>query len=73
MIHPWTTPQPAQPVVAPNGPAGDLHPDFRDLLAEFARAAVEFAVVGGYAERASGRPRDLLDVEMLERVRAGGR
>jgi len=27
----------------------DLHPDFRDLLAEFAREKVSYAVVGGYA------------------------
>jgi hypothetical protein len=27
----------------------DLHPDFRDLLAEFVRSGVRFVVVGGYA------------------------
>lgn len=27
----------------------DLHPDFKDLLAEFARAEVEYALLGGYA------------------------
>ena len=35
----------------------DLHPDFRDLLAEFAREKVSYAVIGGYA------------VELLEKVR----
>lgn len=40
----------------------DLHPDFRDLLAEFVRCDVSFAVLGGYAQ-------DLADVALLERVR----
>lgn len=87
----------------------DLHPDFRDLLAEFVRCGVRFVVLGGYAvghrsaegidtelaisradtvlldelaipiialedlianKRATGRARDLADVETLERVRA---
>jgi hypothetical protein len=34
----------------------DLHPDFKDLWAEFARCGVR-------------RPQDLADVAMLERVR----
>ncbi len=59
----------------------DLHPDFSDLLAEFARENVSYAVIGGYAvghharpratkdlivyERAAGRPQDLADVALL--------
>lgn len=41
----------------------DLHPDFRDLLAELGRAGVS----------ASGRAQDLADVELLERVRSARR
>ena len=33
----------------------DLHPDFRDLLGEFVRAGVRFAVLGGYAVGIHGR------------------
>ena len=81
----------------------ELHPDFRDLLAEFVREKVEFVLIGGYAvgrytkpratkdldllvagsalnldrvstcsaatKRASGRPQDLADLALLEKVR----
>jgi predicted nucleotidyltransferase len=43
----------------------DLHPDFRDLLAEFARAAVRFAVVGGYAVGHHAKPRATKDLDLL--------
>jgi hypothetical protein len=81
----------------------ELHPDFRDLLAEFVRSGVRFAVIGGLRsadglnteqvigragvarveqldlpiisiedlitnKRAAGRPQDLADVALLERV-----
>jgi hypothetical protein len=35
----------------------DLLPDFRDLLAEFARCGVEAVLVGGYAVALHGHPR----------------
>jgi hypothetical protein len=43
----------------------DLHPDFRDLLAEFARAEVRFALLGGYAVAYYGRPRATKDLDLL--------
>lgn len=43
----------------------DLHPDFRDLLAEFARGAVRFAVVGGYAVGHHAKPRATKDLDLL--------
>jgi len=46
----------------------DLPPDFRELLAEFARYGVEAVLVGGYAVAFHGRAR--ADAEFLERVRA---
>lgn len=66
----------------------DLHPDFRDLLAAFVSSGVRFALIGGYAvghharpratkdlianKRASGRPQDLADAALLERVSNSG-
>ena len=56
----------------------DLHADFKDLLAEFARFEVKYAFDRGYAvglgdlianKRAAGRPQDAADVALLERVR----
>jgi hypothetical protein len=35
----------------------DLHPDFRDLLVEFARFEVSYALLGGYAVGYHGKPR----------------
>jgi len=35
----------------------DLHPDFRDLLAELVRSAVKFAILGGYAVGHHAKPR----------------
>jgi len=43
----------------------ELHPDFRDLLAEFARFEVSFAVLGGYAVGHHGRPRATKDLDLL--------
>ena len=43
----------------------DLHPDFRDLLAEFDRAEVRFALLGGYAVAYYGRPRATKDLDLL--------
>ncbi len=43
----------------------DLHPDFRDLLAEFVRGGVRFAVVGGYAVGHHARPRATKDLDLL--------
>ena len=54
----------------------DLHPDFKELLAECVAARVEFAIVGGYAvgnKRASGRRQDLADLEVLELSQPRGR
>ena len=35
----------------------DLHPDFKDLLAEFARFEVKYALLGGYAVGYHAKPR----------------
>jgi hypothetical protein len=35
----------------------DLHPDFKDLLAELVRCEVDFVIVGGHAVAAHGKPR----------------
>jgi predicted nucleotidyltransferase len=43
----------------------DLHPDFRDLLAEFVRAEVRFVVVGGYAVGHHAKPRATKDLDLL--------
>jgi len=43
----------------------DLHPDFRDLLAEFAREGVSYAVVGGYAVGHHAKPRATKDLDLL--------
>lgn len=43
----------------------DLHPDFRDLLAEFVRFEVRFAVLGGYAVGHHRRPRATKDLDLL--------
>jgi hypothetical protein len=43
----------------------DLHPDFRDLLAEFVRSAVSFAIVGGYAVGHHAKPRTTKDLDLL--------
>jgi len=43
----------------------DLHPDFRDLLAEFVRAGVRFVVVGGYAVGHHAKPRATKDLDLL--------
>jgi hypothetical protein len=43
----------------------DLHPDFRDLLAEFVRCEVRFAVLGGYAVGHHAKPRATKDLDLL--------
>jgi predicted nucleotidyltransferase len=43
----------------------DLHPDFRELLAEFARCAVRFVVLGGYAVGYHAKPRATKDLDLL--------
>jgi len=43
----------------------DLHPDFRDLLAEFARFGVRYALLGGYAVSFHGKPRLTKDLDLL--------
>ncbi len=42
----------------------ELHPDFRDLLAEFADENVEFMVIGGYAVAHYDRPRYTKDIDL---------
>jgi hypothetical protein len=43
----------------------DLHPDFKDLLAEFARFEVKYALLGGYAVGYHGKPRATKDLDLL--------
>ena len=43
----------------------DLHPDFRDLLAEFARSGVRFVLLGGYAVGIHAKPRATKDLDLL--------
>lgn len=43
----------------------DLHPDFKDLLAELDRAGAEFALVGGYAVGHWAKPRATKDLDVL--------
>jgi len=43
----------------------DLHPDFKDLLAEFVRCAVEFVLIGGYAVGFHVNPRATKDLDLL--------
>src|SRR5580698_6190440 len=43
----------------------DLHPDFKDLLAEFVGADVRFVVLGGYAVGHHGKPRATKDLDLL--------
>lgn len=43
----------------------DLPPDFKELLEELARDAVEYLVVGGYAVAFHGRPRATKDIDIL--------
>ena len=43
----------------------DLPPDFKDLLAEFASAKVEFVIVGGYAVAFHARPRATKDLDIV--------
>lgn len=43
----------------------DLHPDFRDLLAEFARFEVDYVLLGGYAVGYYAEPRATKDLDVL--------
>ena len=43
----------------------DLHPDFRDLLAELVRCEVDFAILGGYAVGHHATPRATKDLDLL--------
>jgi len=43
----------------------DLPPDFRELLVEFDRDAVEFLLIGGYAVAFHGRPRATKDIDLM--------
>lgn len=43
----------------------DLPPDFKELLAEFARSGVEAVLVGGYAVAFHGRPRATKDIDLV--------
>jgi hypothetical protein len=42
-----------------------LPPDFRELLEEFAHAAVDWVLVGGYAVAFHGRPRATKDIDLV--------
>lgn len=41
-----------------------MHPDFQDLLRDFASAEVRFMVVGGYAVGVHGHPRATKDLDL---------
>lgn len=43
----------------------DLHPDFKDLLAELVRANVRFAIIGGYAVGHHAKARATKDLDVL--------
>jgi hypothetical protein len=43
----------------------DLHPDFKDLLVEFARSKVEDVLLGGYAVGYHAKPRATKDLDLL--------
>lgn len=43
----------------------DLHPDFRDLLAEFGACGVRFVLIGGYAVGHHSKPRATKDLDLL--------
>lgn len=46
----------------------DLHPDFSDLLAEFARYEVRYALLGGYAVGIYAKPRATGECRCEERA-----
>lgn len=43
----------------------DLPPDFKEMLEELARDAVEFLLIGGYAVAFHGRPRATKDMDVF--------
>jgi|GEM_PF-1815443 hypothetical protein len=46
----------------------NIQEDFEEFLKLLNKKKVEYLIVGGY-EKASGRPRDIADVEELKRVK----
>ena len=50
----------------------DLHPDFRDLLAEFVRCEVRFILLGGHAVGFHAKPRATKDLDLLISAADGG-
>jgi hypothetical protein len=51
----------------------DLHPDFRDLLAEFARFEVSYVLLGGYAVGYYAEPRATKDLDLLVSIEGENR
>ncbi|MFK8000651.1 MAG: hypothetical protein AB8H86_13710 [Polyangiales bacterium] len=51
----------------------DLHPDFKDLLAEFARFEVSYVLLGGYAVGYYAEPRATKDLDVLVSIRGDNR
>lgn len=51
----------------------DLHPDFRDLLAEFAHFGVRYVLIGGYAVGHHAKPRATKDLDLLVSARGDNR
>jgi predicted nucleotidyltransferase len=45
--------------------SAELPQDFRELLAEFESAAVDYILIGGYAVAFHGRPRATKDIDLL--------
>lgn len=50
---------------SPSEDTMDLPPDFSDLLAEFARSKVSYALLGGYAVGYYAEPRATKDLDLL--------
>lgn len=51
----------------------DLHPDFKDLLAEFARFGVRYVLLGGYAVGYYAEPRATKDLDVLVSIEGNNR
>ena len=43
----------------------DLHPDFRDLLSQFAASSVDYLMIGGWAVSFHSEPRYTKDLDLL--------
>src|SRR5690606_30780398 len=52
-------------IVSPFEDTVDLHPDFSDLLVEFAHFGVRYALLGGYAVGVYAKPRATKDMDLL--------